>query len=80
MAGEDGARRVRILEELEGEARRSAYVRTGCQGGFDEGWAAARAWFLLNRTDAMLNRIAELEDDLSELDDQVEAARSELEA
>jgi NTP pyrophosphatase (non-canonical NTP hydrolase) len=30
--------------EAEHEARRTAWVRIGCQGGFDDGWSAGVAW------------------------------------
>jgi hypothetical protein len=30
--------------EADDEERRAAFVRTGCQGGFDDGWAAGVEW------------------------------------
>lgn len=32
------------MSDDENDGRRSAWVRTGCQGGFDAGWDAGVAW------------------------------------
>jgi len=75
------AKRVEgIVDELEGEAFRSAYVATGCQGEFRDGWRAGLAWCRGGERRALLEKIVALEDDLSELDEQVEAYQDELAA